>query len=485
MLYRPASVQRLLLIVLSLIVLSLILVLVGAKDALDRLAMRSWQAVVDTVRIVESGRMLMEEITEMERSARQFQSLGDASLYEVYLKQRELLKESIDVLAHRDLHPLQRAKLDGLVAEEQRLYETMRTARSSPVAARQAFTQFGSLSVLARSVVSGSGKTIGREAEHIRAGAADVQHLLFWQAAAVIPAVLVIALVGTRLIARPLRRLEEAVRRLGEGEWSARIEITGPRDLERLGSRLEWLRMRLVELDGQKVNFLRHVSHELKTPLAALCEGSDLLKDESVGVLTAAQSEIAQILCRSSRELQRQIEGLLNFSAVARAPALCLNRRPVRLDLLIEKAVADHRVALRVKRVRVKTALDPAVVCGDRERLRVILDNLLSNAIKYSPHGGCISVALRPHGGQAVLEVQDQGPGIAPDERERVFDPFFQGRAVPSGHIKGTGLGLAIAREFVRAHAGTIEVLAADRGAGLRVSLPREEKPAKERTSAA
>jgi two-component system sensor histidine kinase GlrK len=478
MLYRPASVQRLLVIVLSLMVLSFVLVLVGAKGALDRLAIRSWQAVVETVRIVESGRMLMEEVTEIERSARQFQSLGDPSLYEVYLKQRELLKGSIELLAHRDLHPLQRTKLNRLVAEEHRLYETLRKARSSPAVVRQAFARFASLGELARSVVSGSGKTIGLEAEHIRERAAHVQHLLFWQAAAVIPVVLVIAVVGARLIAEPLRALEEAVHRLGEGEWSARIEITGPRDLERLGGRLEWLRLRLVELDGQKVKFLRHVSHELKTPLAALCEGSELLQDHSVGALTAAQSEIAQNLCRSSRELQRQIEGLLNFSAIAQTPGLCLNRRPIRLDLLVEKAVSDQRVALQVKRLRVEKALDPAVVCGDRERLRVVLDNLLSNAIKYSPHGGCISVALRPRGGQAVLAVQDQGPGIAPDERDSVFHPFFQGRAVPSGHIKGTGLGLAIAREFVKAHEGSIEVANADSGARLQVTLPLEEKPA-------
>ncbi len=483
--YRPASVQRLLLIVLSLMVLSLIVVMVGAKGALDRLATRSWHAVVETVRIVESGRMLLEEITAMERSVRQFQSLGDASLYEIYLKQRERLEGSIDRLSRRDLHPLQRKELNRLVAEEHRLYETLRKARASPAEARSAFVQFASLGERFRSVVSGSRQTIGREAERVRAGAAHVQRLLFWQAAVVIPAALLIAVMGTRMIARPLRELEGAVDRLGEGEWHARIEITGPRDLERLGSRLEWLRMRLLDLDGQKVRFLRHVSHELKTPLATLCEGSDLLKDGSAGALTAPQSEIVQILCRSSRELQRQIEGLLNFSAVAGVPGLCLNRRPMRLDRVIEEALADQRVTLRAKRLRVEKALEPIGVSGDRERLRVVLDNLLSNAVKYSPQGGCISLALGASAGRAVLEVQDQGPGIAPDEREKVFHPFFQGRAVPSGHIKGTGLGLAIVQEFVQAHEGSIEVVAADSGARLRVTLPLEEKPAESRACAA
>jgi two-component system sensor histidine kinase GlrK len=108
----------------------------------------------------------------------------------------------------------------------------------------------------------------------------------------------------------------------------------------------------------------------------------------------------------------------------------------------------------------------------------VVLDNVLSNAIKYSPEGGEIRIVLQSRGEKAVLEVQDQGPGIAPDERDKVFHPFYQGRAEPSGNLKGTGLGLAIAQEFVKAHQGSIEAVdvdAADSGARLRVILPLEE----------
>ncbi len=473
--YRPASVLQLLLIVFSLIVLPLILVLVSAKVALDRLAIQSREAVVETVRIVETGRMLMENVTEMERNARQFQWLGDASLYQIYLKKRAELKQSIAQLGRRDLHPAQRRKLDQLAAEEQRLYDTLRTSTPGSAEARQALARFSSLSKHARSVVSESGKTIGREVEDMRAGAAGVQHLLLWQAGAVIPAVLAIAVLGTLLIAKPMRRLGQAVYKLGQGDWSASIEIIGPRDLEDLGRQIEWLRMRLVDLDGQRANFLRHVSHELKTPLAALREGAELLRDHAVGTLNAAQADIVQILCRSGVELQRQIEGLLNFSAMARTPALSLNRRPLRLARLVENVIDGQKVALRAKHLRVQKLLDSATVNGDWERLRVVLDNLLSNAIKYSAPCGQIRITLHPRAGHAVLEIQDQGPGIATDERDKVFHPFYQGRAVPSGHVKGTGLGLSIAQEFVKAHQGCIEVVDGDRGARLRVRLPLQE----------
>ncbi len=186
------------------------------------------------------------------------------------------------------------------MAEEQRFHEILRTSTSDPPALHRALAQLASLSQQARSIVSESGKTIGREVETMWAGAAGVQHLLFWQAAAVIPAVVAIAVVGTVLIAKPMRRLEQKIRRLGQGDWSAPVEeVTGPRDLEELGRQLDWLRVRLLDLDGQKTKFLRHVSHSLKTPLAALREGAELLADEAVGTLNTAQGEIVRILCQS------------------------------------------------------------------------------------------------------------------------------------------------------------------------------------------
>ncbi|MGH8469981.1 MAG: HAMP domain-containing sensor histidine kinase [Gammaproteobacteria bacterium] len=459
--------------------LPLILVLISAKMALDRLAIQSREAVVQTVRIVEAGRTLLEEVTALERNARQFQSLGDPSLYKIYLTQRDRLKQSIAQLGQQDLHASQRARLNELVAEEQHFHEILRTSSSGPPALQRARGQLASLSQHARSIVSKTSKTIGREVETMRAGAAGVQHLLFWQAAAVIPAVVAIALVGTVLIARPMRRLEQTIRRLGQGDWSVPVEeLTGPRDLEELGRQLDWLRVRLSDLDGQKTKFLRHVSHALKTPLAALREGAELLVDEAVGTLNTAQAEIVRILCQSGIELQRQIEELLNFSAIAQTSDLALNNRPIPLGRLVEDVIDVQTVALRAKHLRVEKLLDSASVNGDSERLRVVLDNVLSNAIKYSPDGGEIRIVLQSRPGKVVLEVQDQGPGIARDERDKVFHPFYQGRAAPSGNLKGTGLGLAIAQEFVKAHRGSIEVVDvddADKGARLRVILPLEE----------
>ena len=116
---------------------------------------------------------------------------------------------------------------------------------------------------------------------------------------------------------RPLKRLENAIVGLGENRLDEVIEINGPADLALVGERLNWLRLRLSELDADKSRFLRHISHELKTPLASLREGVSLLEDEVAGPLSQDQREIAQILKHNTGLLQSQIEDLLRFNTAA------------------------------------------------------------------------------------------------------------------------------------------------------------------------
>jgi two-component system sensor histidine kinase GlrK len=117
--------------------------------------------------------------------------------------------------------------------------------------------------------------------------------------------------------------------------------------------------------------------------------------------------------------------------------------------------------------------LDSLTLQADEEKLRAVVANLVSNAIKYSPDGGMISLALRQQGDEAVLDIGDAGPGVPIEDRERIFDWFYQGEDAPRGRLRGSGLGLAIAREFVLAHGGRIEVLASSGpGAHFRVTIP-------------
>jgi len=110
---------------------------------------------------------------------------------------------------------------------------------------------------------------------------------------------------------------------------------------------------------------------------------------------------------------------------------------------------------------------------ADRAKLKLVLENLLSNALKYTPRGGTIHVHAYPDGTQTVIDFADTGPGIAPDERDKVFDAFYSGNAPHGGPLKGTGIGLSVVREFVEAHGGTVDLVTGQfPGAHLRIRLP-------------
>jgi len=298
--------------------------------------------------------------------------------------------------------------------------------------------------------------------------------MLLWLSFAMIPTAIIFSGVFTILLNRPIKQIDHAIRLLGDGKFSSPVSVTGPHNLEYLGQSLDWLRGRLLDVENQKIKFIRHVSHELKTPLTALREGTELLADEVVGGLKEEQREVVQILRQNGIRLQSLIEDLLNFNSAASQPVLHMVNS-VRLDNVIHRVADDHKLTIVAKNIRLDTKLTPCVVEGDDEKLRVIVDNLLSNAIKYSPQGGKITIGLRQDQSQAILDVFDAGPGIRPDEGSKIFDTFYQGGPPAEGHVKGSGLGLSIAREHVLAHHGVIKPLFDSLGAHLQVVLPQKQ----------
>jgi two-component system sensor histidine kinase GlrK len=385
---------------------------------------------------------------------------------------RKRFKATTSELSLLPLDEPQLRELNRTIDKEQALYETLLKRRLPKPPERQSLIEgYMDLTDLARGVLDVSNALTDREIESLRTTAARAQDILWLHLLATVPLGVLISVAVTVFIARPVRQLDQAIRRLGSGEFSSGIRISGPGDLEYLGARLEWLRQRLVELEQQKQLFLRHVSHELKTPLTALREGSELLADGTAGPLAPAQREIVGILRDKSAQLQNLIEDLLNYQHAQQSVGR-LDLGTTRVDELVRRVLDDHRLAISSRAIRTEVRMEPLAIRADAEKLRVIVDNLLSNAVKYSPDGGTISLALRRDGANMCFEVGDSGPGISRENRERIFDWFFRGER-GEGKVRGTGLGLAIAREFVLAHNGNITV--GDngaRGARFRVSLP-------------
>lgn len=472
----PKTFFSFLLLAFVLAVLPLLAVLVEAMGGVDRFASRSRTALGETTRAARASRQLLDETTGLERLARQMLILRDPAVLADYGTLRTGFRATGSELSLLPLDEAQLDRLNRLIDTEQALFE--RLAADPPGDAAELADGYAGQTLLAREMLDVGTALLDREMALLEESADAAQRRLW----AVLPLMLLLGgslvLTASWLIARPVRALDAAIGRLGEGDLSAPIAIAGPADLARLGERLDWLRRRLAELEAEKARFLRHVSHELKTPLTALREGASLLADGAAGPLREEQAEIVAILQHKSLQLQGMIERLLAVQreiggdAPGEGPAR-LQRVLLRLDTLIEEVVAEHRLTAGARGVGVNLRLRTLRVHGDPDKLSTLIDNLLSNAIRHSPAGAMIDISLRREGDMACVEVADQGPGIAAADRENIFDWFYHGATPPGAQVAGSGFGLAIAREFALAHHGTLELMP-DRGPGatFRLTLP-------------
>jgi len=473
--FRPKSILRLILAGFLFVALPLIVALVIATVSVDRLVTHSQHALLQSVLVTQGSQVLVEAITAMERNARQYQVIGDKVLFDVYEENHARFADTARTLESLELTGWQAELLDDLELQENEIHTVLSTYAHDADETVAALAGFSELASTARQILMHNQELISSGVEQIQDRAEKVQRTLVMQAVALVPAALLLTALFAVLITRPIKQIDDAIRRLGDGRFSSQAIVTGPRDLEQLGERLNWLRHRLLELEQEKKKFLQHISHELKTPLTTIREGAELMGEQVVGELNCQQREIAEILQDNSIQLQKLIEDLLNFSMV-KSRTTSLFHDMVDMQRLVEGVLNHHKVAMLSRKLELKETLQPVVLYGDREKLRTLVDNLVSNAVKYSPDNAALWVRLFRNGKHCMIEVADSGPGIPEGERERVFDAFFQGAPADKGHVRGTGLGLSIAREYAQAHGGNIVVVKsrAD-GACLQVSLPLEQ----------
>lgn len=470
-LFYPKSFLKLLLLGFALAMLPLLFAFGNAALYLDRLADQSRSTVTQAIQATRSSRVLVEQLTLMERSARQFFVLHDTVLLDNFKRAHNRFSLAMNQLATLPLGQQQMHMLKTLAQDELALYQDILSQSGQSDEPQGLIARFVGLSDQAQTILSENNRLIDRESAILSQAAERTQKMLLWQSLTLLPVAFLVALVITFLVAQPIRRMDAAIRRLGEGEYAEPISIDGPGDLRTLGERLDWLRQQLFELDVEKQRFLRHVSHELKTPLTAIREGSELLSDEIGGPLTVQQREIAGILRENSLRLQKMIENLLHYTAVQyKKPQLKMEQ--AELGTLMDEVLDNYALTLKTKQIHILRDFQPVHLQGDLERLRTVMDNLISNAVKYTPPNGKIRVSVQQDAQSGVIEVHDGGPGVMAADRAKLFDPFYRGDGIYDSLVSGSGLGLSIAKEYVEAHGGEILLLPSDQGAHFRVRLP-------------
>lgn len=480
--YYPRSFLKLIIVGFILVALPLILAIGNNALSIHEIAARGQRTVHQAMQATEGSRLLMEQLTVMERSVRQAGALGDSALLEGYEHARTRFLDGAERMARLQLDAEQLRQLGLLRLREIDLHRQIEAAASNPDRLVRLMPNFRSLGTVAEQLSDLGNGVVEREVAALQSMAEGVQRFVFWQLAALVPVALLLVVAAIILISRPIAQIDAAIRRMGEGNFVTRVEVSGPEDLQRLGRQLDWMRMRLVELEDEKRRFLHHVSHELKTPLAALKEGTSLLDEQVVGTLTPAQKEIATILRQNTQRMQELIEGLLHYQeAQFRRPALAPTQ--VALPALISAVLRQHRLTMAAKGIRIGVDCPAIEVHGDPEKLGAVMGNLISNAIKFSPNEGRVQISVTEANGRVRIVVADEGPGIPLEERGQVFEPFFQGSTPHDGPVKGTGLGLSIVQEFVIAHGGRVDVLPSEKGTHIAVELPREPAAAEEKAA--
>jgi two-component system, NtrC family, sensor histidine kinase GlrK len=462
--YYPRSFLKFILLGFLLVSLPLLYALVELIVSLDRLGTQSQQAVLQAAQAGRASRQLYEQATTLERLVRQQLILDDPQLIDDYGRLRQDFRQTTQQLMQLPLDRAQIAQLERLAENETRLFSLLKTPQRPAGSAKALADGYATMAEDAQAMLNATNRLTEREIEHLQRTAAEGSKTWGYLALAAGLIAMLLAITFAVLIARPIRQLDQAIRQMGSADFTHAIEVNGPQDMRYLGQRLEWLRSRLHELEEQQNRFLRHVSHELKTPLTAVREGAELLRDRVGGELSPEQREIVRIVRENTLSLQKLIEDLLNYHQTRSIEPQTLG--PVALADVVRRVVREHKLAAFARLITVEAKLVPSIIVGDGEKVRAIVDNLLSNAIKYSPRSGTIVIELRSESDQAVLDVIDGGPGISAADRPHIFESFYQGKTAPEGRIKGSGLGLAIAREYTLAHGGRIELI--DRADGLR-----------------
>jgi signal transduction histidine kinase len=298
--------------------------------------------------------------------------------------------------------------------------------------------------------------------------------LMKFFAVSILGGLLVAGLLGlyaSRRITKPVLGLTKAADEIARGRYDVPVpEVRGGGEISDLADRFREMASRLGEAEERERNFLMTVSHELRTPLTAIRGHVEAIRE---GLTSDPEAERASldVVVAATERLERLVGDVLDLAKLD-AHRFTVLHEEVDMARLLDHAYATFGEEARRRSIDYRCEIDARpVIVTDGDRVLQIISNLLSNAFRWTPDGGRVDLGLSSDNGLVSVVVGDTGPGIRPEERERIFRPFFSGDH--SGDGGGTGLGLAIARELAQALGGRIELdTAPGRGSRFQLVLP-------------
>jgi signal transduction histidine kinase len=289
---------------------------------------------------------------------------------------------------------------------------------------------------------------------------------------------LLVSLLIVRSISKPLAHLTEGTRAIADGKFSYRLDTTRKDEFAQLARDFNKMTLRLNELDELKKDFVSHVSHELKSPLASMRETIQLMLEEIPGPLTEKQKRLLTLNLQSGNRLTSMISNLLDISKTE-SGLMEYALKTQDLAPLVRNAIAELEVQANEKQIQIKAAFPemPLPVECDSDRIVQVMLNVIGNAVKFSPKHSTIHVRVEkrqqipektparwsrlltsstPDGHWGLVTIDDSGPGIPDSDREKIFERFHQVKQGAKIAGQGVGLGLSICRKIMQAHRGAI-----------------------------
>jgi two-component system, NtrC family, sensor histidine kinase GlrK len=425
-------------------------------------------------------RLVLQKTADIERKARLFVLMSDPALRQPYEQQsyentRATFKQALGKLLKLHVDNKIALLVNELSEKENLIYQQIISSVSENNFKLPVDEAFQGLRESSYSLSREFESHVDHEFNELRQESESLEQGLLIKGAVLLVISFSFIAILVAVLSRSMRQLDTSIRRLGSGKLEAPVEVAGPSDLRYLGNRLEWLRMHLMELEISKQQFMHNVAREIDLPLESIREGAEHLVNAVNEKPDSARQDIARLLCSNVDKLKAVSEELLRYSQINSKQEMN-PKQTVNIKVLLESVIEDFQVRLQTKSISLKQLVRPVEISGIHEQLRSIIEQLLSNAVKYSPAGGEIRIMLRESGTQMELEVEDEGPGIAIEERAHVFEPFFRGKTAPGSEcIEGPGLGLAIVKEYVANHQGKVNIIDSrqdQHGARIRVQIP-------------
>jgi signal transduction histidine kinase len=263
-------------------------------------------------------------------------------------------------------------------------------------------------------------------------------------------------------MARPIKAMSNFAIQIGQGDLDGNLNIRQEDEIGQLATELNRMSQRLASLDKERRSFLANVSHELRTPVSNVLVTVEALANGAIEEPELRDRFIQTVQDETTR-LSRLIQDLLDLGRLE-AGVASLDKQPLRLQNLIDRAVRAVESRMRSKGVGIRLEMPEVQLEGDPERLLQAFLNILDNAIKHSLPDSMVLITGKIEGGQVAVKIQDQGQGIRESDIPHIFEQFYTADRSRQG--SGTGLGLAIARRIVEAHGGAIAASSKGEGKG-------------------